>query len=51
MTEPSRDPEPELPAYEPPLLEEQDGMIFPEEIWQEFSDKHWCFGCTNCNCN
>lgn len=40
-----------LPAYEKPLLEEQSGMVFPEEVFQEFNDKHWCFGCTNCNCS
>lgn len=37
--------------YEAPRLEEQDEMIFPEEVWQQFSGGHWCFGCTNCNCN
>jgi len=38
-------------AYEKPILEEQEGLVFPEEIWQEFNQGHWCFGCTNCNCS
>ena len=37
--------------YEKPLFEEQEEMIFPEEVWEEFSSGVWCFGCTNCNCN
>jgi hypothetical protein len=49
---------PESPAqsskqqpYEKPLFEEQKEMVFPEEVWEEFSNGAWCFGCTNCNCN
>lgn len=38
-------------AYDKPVIEEQEGLVFPEEIWQEFNEGHWCFGCTNCNCN
>ena len=37
--------------YEAPLLEEENGMNFTEEIWEEFNGGNWCFGCTNCNCN
>jgi len=51
MTSNKDDEVKEKKKYEKPILEEQEGMIFPEEIWQEFNGKHWCFGCTNCNCN
>ena len=37
--------------YETPLFEEEPEMVFAEEIWAEFSEGKWCFGCTNCNCN
>ena len=37
--------------YEKPLFEEERGMNFPEEIWEEFNGGNWCFGCSNCNCN
>ena len=37
--------------YERPLFEEEKGMKFPEEIWEEFNGGNWCFGCSNCNCN
>lgn len=37
--------------YETPTIEEEKEMIFPEEIWKEFSNGKWCFGCSNCNCN
>lgn len=40
-----------LQAYEKPIFEEEDGMTFPEELWAEFNQGKWCFGCTNCNCN
>ncbi len=38
-------------SYEKPAIWEEDGMEFPEELWWEFSEGKWCFGCTNCNCN
>ena len=38
-------------AYEKPVMEEQEGLVFPEEIWHEFNQGHWCFGCSNCNCS
>ena len=41
----------EKSRYEKPTIEEQEEMIFPEEVWQRFSDGQWCFGCSNCNCN
>lgn len=37
--------------YETPVFEEERGMNFTKQIWQEFNDNKWCFGCTNCNCN
>lgn len=37
--------------YEQPILEEEQEMVFTKEIWEEFNEGHWCFGCTNCNCN
>ncbi|MCS7238813.1 MAG: hypothetical protein NZ899_11175 [Thermoguttaceae bacterium] len=37
-------------VYEKPSFEEE-GMVFPEELWEEFNKGKWCFGCTNCNCN
>lgn len=40
-----------MEMYETPIFEEEDGMAFPEEVWEAFTDGKWCFGCTNCNCN
>lgn len=37
--------------YEAPKLQKEEEMIFPEEVWQQFSNGRWCFGCSNCNCN
>jgi len=37
-------------VYEAPMFEEEEGMNFYEEIWEEFTKTPWCFGCTNCNC-
>lgn len=37
--------------YQKPIIEEDKEMSFPEEIWEQFNDGSWCFGCTNCNCN
>ena len=37
--------------YEKPRLVEEKEMIFPEEVWKQFSNGRWCFGCSNCNCN
>jgi len=37
--------------YTAPLFEQEEGMNFSEEVWEEFNGGNWCFGCTNCNCN
>ncbi len=37
--------------YQTPVFEEEQEMNFSKEIWEEFGDGKWCFGCTNCNCN
>lgn len=37
--------------YEKPLLQEEKEMVFTKEVWDEFNNGNWCFGCTNCNCN
>jgi len=37
--------------YETPVFEEEKEMSFSKEIWEEFNNGKWCFGCTNCNCN
>lgn len=38
--------------YATPTLEVQDGLSFPQEIWEAFNNGNWCFGCTNCHgCN
>lgn len=41
----------EKKEYIKPFLEEEVEMVFTKEIWEEFNDGQWCFGCTNCNCN
>lgn len=41
----------EKKEYEKPELEEMEEMVFTEEVWEEFNQGRWCFGCTNCNCN
>ena len=38
-------------VYEKPLFQKENGMEFPEDLWEEFNNGDWCFGCTNCNCN
>lgn len=37
--------------YEKPSITLETEMLFTKEIWEEFSEGNWCFGCTNCNCN
>jgi hypothetical protein len=37
--------------YEAPCIVEETGMVFTKDIWEDFSEGNWCFGCTNCNCN
>jgi hypothetical protein len=37
--------------YEAPDFIESPGMTFTKEVWEDFSNGNWCFGCTNCNCN
>jgi hypothetical protein len=35
--------------YEKPLITESSGMIFPESVWEDFSNGEWRSGCTECN--
>jgi hypothetical protein len=37
--------------YEAPSIVEKTEMSFAKDIWDDFSEGNWCFGCTNCNCN
>jgi hypothetical protein len=37
--------------YEAPIITESPEMTFTKDIWENFSEGNWCFGCTNCNCN
>jgi hypothetical protein len=32
--------------YEKPIIESS-GMIFPEAVWEDFSNGQWCFGRTD----
>ena len=41
----------EKQEYNAPVLEEVEEMVFTKEVWEDFNDGRWCFGCTNCNCN
>ena len=36
--------------YETPCIEEKSEMSFPKEVWSDFCENKWCFGCTNCSC-
>lgn len=36
--------------YQTPILEEET-ELFVKQVWEEFNNGRWCFGCTNCNCN
>jgi len=36
--------------YETPCIVEERKMTFPKEVWNEFCNGKWCFGCTNCSC-
>ncbi len=38
-------------TYEKPILLVEENMVFTKEVWDEFNNGHWCFGCSNCNCN
>jgi hypothetical protein len=38
-------------CYEAPFVAETSEMTFAKDIWQDFSQGNWCFGCSNCNCN
>lgn len=40
-----------MKEYEKPSITLETEMLFTKEIWEEFSEGNWCFGCTNCNCN
>lgn len=37
--------------YVVPEIELEEKMLFTKEVWDNFSEGNWCFGCTNCNCN
>ena len=36
--------------YETPCIVEKDEMSFTKEVWSDFCENKWCFGCTNCSC-
>lgn len=40
-----------MKEYTAPIIKEEEEMVFTKEIWENFSEGNWCFGCTNCNCN
>ena len=40
-----------MKEYTAPIIVEEDEMLFTKEVWEDFSEGNWCFGCTNCNCN
>ena len=37
--------------YITPEISQEEEMLFTKEEWEDFREGHWCFGCTNCNCN
>ena len=39
-----------MKEYVKPTITLETEMLFTKEIWEEFSEGNWCFGCTNCNC-
>ena len=40
-----------MKEYSTPIIQEVDQMLFTKDVWENFSEGNWCFGCTNCNCN
>lgn len=40
-----------MKEYTTPIIVEEEEMLFTKEVWEDFSEGNWCFGCTNCNCN
>lgn len=40
-----------MKEYYAPIIQEEDEMLFTKDVWENFSEGNWCFGCTNCNCN
>ena len=40
-----------MKEYTAPVIVEEEEMLFTKEVWEDFSEGNWCFGCTNCNCN
>ena len=38
-------------TYAKPVLIVEKNMVFTKEVWDEFNNGNWCFGCSNCNCN
>ena len=40
-----------MKEYTAPVIVEEEEMLFTKEVWEDFSEGNWFFGCTNCNCN
>lgn len=40
-----------LKEYVTPQITPEEEMLFTKDVWENFSEGNWCFGCTNCNCN
>ena len=36
-------------TYEKPLFEEQESLVFPDEIWDEFNKGRFCMSCSSCH--
>jgi hypothetical protein len=36
--------------YEAPCIVEETEMTFPKDVWNDFCNGKWCFGCSNCSC-
>ena len=32
--------------YKTPEIIQEEEMLFTKEIWEDFSEGNWCFGCT-----
>lgn len=37
------------PAYEKPLFEKQEGLIFPMEVIEQFNGGRFCVQCSSCH--
>ena len=40
-----------MKEYSAHVIHEEDEMLFTKDVWENFIEGNWCFGCTNCNCN